>query len=207
MEKDKEWLKECIERAADSHSFRMVQDTSVLALIDQLEEPEQGIGAAHDLLAKITTLSQEDFDLYWNCINDGVAVSELKQEKVVVPQFVADWIEDRKSMADHWFEALDSLAADFHNKETDKVEDRIFNWIMANPDLYVDAYRDGYEVEKFRRVLKIGKMYFVSGGLNEEQEFNIKLTENKANAYVFESEQEAKALQSDTGGKFEEVTE
>lgn len=51
--------------------------------INQLEEPEQDIDAAHDLLAKITTLSQEDFDLYWNCINDGVTIRNLKQEKMV----------------------------------------------------------------------------------------------------------------------------
>lgn len=113
MKKNKEWLKERIERVADSHSFRMIQDTSVLALIDQLEEPEQ--------------------------------------EKVTVPQFVADWIEDKKDWS-----ALDVF---YDIDEQDVESNNISNWLYDNDDketakreiVLLQAMRSGYTVEKEKR--------------------------------------------------------
>ncbi len=88
--KNKEWLKEELvklkketderNKYGSNYTDEQLVVRRVRDLADQLEEPEQDINVAYDLLAKITTLSQEDFDLYWNCINDGVAIRDLKQE-------------------------------------------------------------------------------------------------------------------------------
>ena len=93
-------------------------------------------------------------------------LEEPEQEKVVIPQFVGEYIEERKGMSEHWFEALYSLVVDFHNNDTNKTGDRIFNWIMVNPDLYVEGYRNGYSVEEQKLYkIKISKYdYLVQDG-------------------------------------------
>lgn len=71
-------------------------------------------------------------------------ISELDEpEKVKVPQFVADWIEEaRKSCKD----VADLLDFDFTNEEVGK-------WFMQERpfDLVARAWLDGYEVEEEKR--------------------------------------------------------
>lgn len=122
-----------------------VPKKEVIDLIDQLEEPDQDIDAAHDLLAKITTLSQEDFDLYWNCINDGIAVSELKQKKVVVPQFVGVFIKRYH----RYGKPLIYVVSEYLNGNI--YDNQIQNWIYENTDTFFLAYMDGYTVEEEKR--------------------------------------------------------
>ena len=67
----------------------------------------------------------------------------IKPEKVKVPQFVADWIEEaRKSCKD----VADLFDFDFTNEEVGK-------WFMQERpfDLVTRAWLDGYEVEKEKR--------------------------------------------------------
>lgn len=69
-----------------------------------------------------------------------IQIDQLDEpEKVVVPQFVAEWIEECKK------ENVSAFLA--YNRA------RIFNhpskvWIMSNPDLFVRAWLDGYTVEE-----------------------------------------------------------
>lgn len=68
-----------------------------------------------------------------------------KSQKVKVPQFVADWIEEaRKSCKD----VADLFDFDFTNEEVGK-------WFMQERpfDLVARAWLDGYEVEKERRYI------------------------------------------------------
>ena len=158
--KNKEWLKEQLSYLQDgvgesfndySKGLNAAYNTLEI-LINELDEPDQDINVAYDLLAKITTLSQEDFDLYWNCINDGVAVSELKQDKVVIPQFVADYYETVKHLV---------LSAQF-DKFKYAPDKKVWNWYRecegeypnpeANAQLVIAMIKLGrYEVEKEKR--------------------------------------------------------
>ena len=73
-------------------------------------------------------------------------ISQLDEpKKVVVPQFVADWIEEGKK---HCKDVSDLFGFDFTNEE-------VGNWFLQeNPfDLVARAWLDGYEVEKEKRYL------------------------------------------------------
>ena len=73
-------------------------------------------------------------------------VSKLDEpEKVVVPQFVADWIEEARKYCK---DVADFFDFDFTNEEVGK-------WFMQERpfDLVARAWLDGYEVEKEKRYL------------------------------------------------------
>lgn len=73
-------------------------------------------------------------------------ISQLDEsEKVVIPQFVADWIEEGKK---HCKDVSDLFGFDFTNDEVGKwfTQERPF-------DLVARAWLDGYEVEKEKRYI------------------------------------------------------
>jgi len=76
-------------------------------------------------------------------------IQELEQlaepQKVVVPQFVADWIEEGKK---HCKDVSDLFDFDFTNEE-------VGNWFLQEKpfDLVARAWLDGYTVEKEKRYL------------------------------------------------------
>ena len=65
-------------------------------------------------------------------------------EKVVVPQFVADWIEECKNDDFHLFGAMEGIS--LNQKKLDY-------WFREddNMELFARAWLDGYEVEKEKR--------------------------------------------------------
>ena len=69
----------------------------------------------------------------------------IEREKVTIPQFVADWIEEGRK---HCKDVSDLFGFDFTNEE-------VGNWFLQeNPfDLVARAWLDGYEVEKEKRYL------------------------------------------------------
>ena len=64
-------------------------------------------------------------------------------QKVKIPQFVADWIEEGKK---HCEDVLDLFGFDFTNEA-------VGNWLLQEKpfDLVARAWLDGYEVEKEKR--------------------------------------------------------
>ena len=64
-----------------------------------------------------------------------------KQQKPVVPQFVADWIEECKNDDFHLFGAMEAIS--LNQKKLDY-------WFREddNMELFARAWLDGYEVEK-----------------------------------------------------------
>ena len=188
MKKDKEWLKEEVKKLKTIHG-------------DGYDEYTIN-GSKYDHAFRMVLELIEELD-------------KPEQEKVVVPQFVAEYIEERKGMSEHWFEALDSLAADFHNNDTNKTGDRIFNWIMANPDLYVEGYRNGYTVEKeklYRVKVDQGPNYLYVESLHlysdviKPLDFNYKFSA-KEHALKFASRNQAKGVAELVDGEVEEVTD
>ena len=80
--------------------------------------------------------------------------SELDEpQKVVVPQFVADWIEHFKKCSGTLYGSTApysyygrAITDDFEGDVTE-----VLRWIRDNSEVYACAWLDGYEVEKKKR--------------------------------------------------------
>ena len=74
-------------------------------------------------------------------------VSQIDEpQKVVVPKFVAEWIEERKRSGCHLQKALYRLDDD--EKVSDWAYDENDDLINEKVDVFARAWLDGYEVEK-----------------------------------------------------------
>ena len=85
---------------------------------------------------------------YFRRVDTSEVLRDLKQldepEKIVVPQFVADWIEECKNDDFHLFGAMEAIS--LNQKKLDY-------WFREddNMELFARAWLDGYEVEKEKR--------------------------------------------------------
>ena len=80
---------------------------------------------------------------YHEGYKQGKLDGAMEREKVQVPQFVADWIEEGRK---HCKDVSDLFGFDFTNEEVGK-------WFLQEKpfDLVARAWLDGYEVEKEKR--------------------------------------------------------
>lgn len=69
----------------------------------------------------------------------------------VIPQFVAEFIEENKKMANHWFEALDEMKAVNEEDGLSQKGKKVLDYIVRKPDDFVDAYRFGYTTNKEKK--------------------------------------------------------
>ena len=69
-------------------------------------------------------------------------INQIEPEKVVVPRFMAEWIEENKSRFSSLYNVYSWLSF--------KVND-VSLWANENLDLFARAWLDGYEVEKEKR--------------------------------------------------------
>lgn len=85
---------------------------------------------------------------YFRRVDTSEVLKDLRQldepQKVVVPQFVADWIEECKNDDFHLFGAMEAIS--LNQKKLDY-------WFREddNMELFARAWLDGYEVEKEKR--------------------------------------------------------
>lgn len=84
---------------------------------------------------------------YFRRVNTSEVLKDLRQldepQKVVVPQFVADWIETAKKAAYNIRGAID-LAP----------KGKVKDWLeLKNVNIFAEAWVNGYEVEKEKRYL------------------------------------------------------
>lgn len=92
---------------------------------------------------------------YYAGYKQGKFDGAMEREKVTVPQFVADWIEEGKKNCK---DVSDLFNFDFTNEE-------VGNWFLQEKpfDLVARAWLDGYTVEKEKRylvrVIGMGKFY------------------------------------------------
>lgn len=106
---------------------------------------------------------KESKSRFINCIDVDRIIDTIKQldepQKVVVPQFVAEWIEEaRKACKD----VAELFEFDFTNDEVRK-------WFMQERpfDLVARAWLDGYEIEEDKQYVvkfRATKHYFVKDG-------------------------------------------
>lgn len=66
-------------------------------------------------------------------------INQIEPEKMVIPQFVADWIEENKSRFSSLYNVYSWLGF--------KVND-VSLWVNENQDIFARAWLGGYEVEK-----------------------------------------------------------
>lgn len=106
-----------------------------------------------ELIEKINNLQ---YSLSWNIprINKETVLDLIKQldepQKPVVPQFVADWIEECKNDDFHLFGAMKSISSN---------QKKLDYWFREddNMELFARAWLDGYEIEKQRRYTVVMK--------------------------------------------------
>ncbi|MDS3453708.1 DUF1642 domain-containing protein [Streptococcus pneumoniae] len=165
-----ELIKKLEERRTITGNFQgyVVWWKDVKEIFEQLDESE--IGHADEapryvknILARLRELPLHDREVWLKAImsefeqdfsrakwregyEQGKIEGMVEREKVIVPQFVADWIDYFKKTGD-WdlFQAMDYL---FGKKE-------IREWLeyKNNQDLFARAWLDGYEVEEEKRYL------------------------------------------------------
>ena len=93
---------------------------------------------------------KENKNQFINCIDVNIIIKRIEQldepQKAVVPQFVADWIEECKNDDFHLFGAMEAIS--LNQKKLDY-------WFREddNMELFARAWLDGYEVEKEKRYL------------------------------------------------------
>lgn len=136
-------------------------------------------------------------------------IEELDEpQKVKVPEFVADWIEEVKQRGCGLADALDCFASPI-------MPDNIKEWVEFNSsvvgchhdhqELLARAWLDGYEIEEEPKYcVNIGGLY-LKEPLGDTSDFTISMTWNREYAYPFDSWNMAREHTSKLGGKVEKV--
>lgn len=129
-------------------------------------------------------------------------------EKVIIPKFVADWIEQsdwrEETLGEQSvFDVLDNLKNDSKNGYYENVN----RWIDGNGDLFARAWLDGYEIQETRYVVTDGNhLYFKN--YQEDIEIVILVDEQPGTMeYVkkFNTKEEAQEAADILGWKVQEV--
>ena len=127
-----------------------------------------------------------------------------KVQKVMVPQFVADWIEHCKENAT----LTDCLKGYYEISDGEGAGSGDFqNWVAdnENDELTAKAWMFGYEVEKEPNfIVKVGNLYLIEP-LGDTSDSTIRTTWNHKNAYEFTSYNMAQTHANKFGGEVEEV--
>ena len=143
--------------------FRRVDTSEVLKDLKQLDEPETGHADeapryVKNILARLRELPLHDREVWLKAImgeferdfshakwregyEQGKFEGMLERDKVTIPQFVADWIEECKNDDFHLFGAMEAIS--LNQKKLDY-------WFREddNMEVFARAWLDGYEVEK-----------------------------------------------------------
>lgn len=182
--------------------FRRVDTSEVLRDLNQLDEPQDKPIKLKNVIARI-----EKFDLgtkavwineilyklgsdyglhkYYAGYEQGKLEGAMEREKVVVPQFAADWIEAcKENSAIGLYIAMNPDFLKQFNKN-----EELISWVrkINNQNLFARAWLDGYEVEKEKRYLV--KMKDLETG------FNFLNRHKRENYWLFSSKDESVTYQ------------
>ena len=99
-----------------------------------------------ELIGKYEYLNHDCF----RRVDTSEVLKDLKQldepQKLVVPQFVADFISEQKKQGHTLSYSIDA-----------SMSDRVAEWYWGNSELFARAWLDGYEIEKERRYTVVMK--------------------------------------------------
>lgn len=127
---------------------------------------------------------------------DG-AVEAEKSNKVVIPQFVAKWLEDCKEKKQSLYSALQDC-------------DSVNNWldIEGNEELFARAWLDGYDVEQEKRYVVTDGNHLYFKKCQEDVEIVILVDDMPGtmdDVKKFDSKDEAQEIADVLGWKVQEV--
>ncbi|QHM51351.1 hypothetical protein C7M41_00021 [Pediococcus acidilactici] len=147
-------------------------------------------------------------------------LEHLESEKVVVPYFVADWIEEAK---EHYGSEIDPLNIVYWTGDYISDTDPHYEWLenICNQKLLLNAVINGYEVKKepkyqrnqiFQRwmgelsmenvyVVRLGDLYYQGRDFSLTNDYRYTMTDNLNDAILSESFDDVKKLAEDIGGK------
>lgn len=110
-----------------------------------------------ELLEEIVKLDievSENFPHY-DLVDKEVVLALIDQldelEKVVIPKFVADWIDAHDLHGNNPLREYRDLESDFNEGWADEKDAAVYHWVNKNPYAFIDALRYGYEVEKEKK--------------------------------------------------------
>lgn len=127
-------------------------------------------------------------------------------EKPVIPQFVADWIDTHNLYGNNPLREYRDLENDFNEGWTDEEDAAVYHWVNENPYAFTDALRYGYEVEKEKKYRVVFPYKWETVYLREgaHGDFDVIETETYGTQYT---EAEIKAIDERYWAFAEEVTE
>lgn len=132
-----------VKNASDFVEKNQIKLKDVTARIKQLD-----IGTRKVWLDEFLNELGSDYGTlkYKDGYEQGKVEGLIEREKVTIPQYVADWIEECKNDDFHLFGAMEEMS--LHQKKLDY-------WFREddNMELFARAWLDGYEVEKEKRYL------------------------------------------------------
>ena len=137
---------------------------------------------------------------------------EATNEKPVIPQFVADWIDAHDLHGNNPLREYRDLENDFNEGWTDEKDAAVYHWVNENPYAFIDALRYGYEVEKeqkYQVIIRDGeyiRLYLCKHGDNVMIGTNDNYIE-KCPEVTYLTEQEIKDYDERYWAFAEEVTE
>ena len=216
MKKEKEWAQKEVDRYLSYEGVNEARNALMFAkgVINQLDEPEITEEQAWSKikLENHYHIAPAYVEVYEKAIKRGIKPEYFNEtEKPVIPQIVADYIKDCEEQAIHWFEAMDGIASDYYADKEDERTKKAYEWVMRNPDKFVDAFRNGYEVEKdplyyVKKFSETNYLYFNRINVYDGESYNYDSSAWKTSALKFPKGQ-AQALATFVGGEIEEVTE
>ena len=126
-------------------------------------------------------------------------------KKPIIPQFVADWIEDYCDHGGTIVDMLGSLTPEFNSVSS--VDNEVIQWFKKNTDTMLRALMYGYEVEK-------EKLYFIKEPVtgqflirDDSQSRGVKWVDGFSTSPSYFTETEIKAIAKRYWVFAEEVTE
>ena len=102
----------------------------------------------------------ETWDRGWDdAIGEVIGIAEEldEPEKVVVPQFVADWIDVHNLYGNNPLREYRDLEIDFNEGWANEKDAEVYHWVNKNPYAFIDALRYGYSPSLRAASINIGK--------------------------------------------------
>lgn len=157
--------------------FRRVDTSGVLRDLKQLDELKTGYADeapryVKNILARLRELPLHDREVWLKVIisefkqdfsrakwregyEQGKVEGMVERDKVTIPQFIADWIEEKRDQGRKLAQML--LQA--------SLNEQYGRWVVDNQDTFARAWLDGYEVEKEKRYKVVMPNVSSSGGV------------------------------------------
>lgn len=173
-------------------------------LKEQLSYLQDGVGESFNDYSKGLNAAYNTLELLIN------QLEEPEQEKVVIPQFLGDYIEIAKQ--DINLIRVFDIANNYEELDRWKKE---YRWIRSHYEVFARAWLDGYEVEKQPKYLvKVNDqsswLYLKSMSLYKDVERRTDLNSNfggwKEKAIKFSNKEQAESIAKFFGGEIEEIT-